>query len=271
MTNCLLYAMSLWWRRMRKGQRVYFTVRKSDMGNFPHFLFGEERRGRLRIISYKPIAPRRRRLPPLFFKGRVAWGDKRPPLLLTTPISESLMAIRIITPATELAVSMDDARAHARANGTDQDSEIRIRVRTLTAEAEHITGRVVINRTYEVTLPRFTDQITLPASPLFQVVSLQYRNEAGATQTLADTEYTVDRSTEPNAIVLMPGASWPTTQQHPEAVTLTAICGYGDTEASTPPEFKGFILAKVREFFAPAGAMESPHLVRILDGIKVYS
>ena len=181
------------------------------------------------------------------------------------------MAIRIITPADALAVSMEDARAHARANGTDQDSEIEIRVRALTAEAEHITGRVVINRTYAVTLPRFTDKVTLPASPLFQVVSLQYLDEAGATQTLDDATYTVDRSTEPNAIALMPGASWPSTKEHPEAVTLTVICGYGATEASTPAEFKGFILAKVREFFAPAGTPESPYLVRGLDGVKVYS
>ena len=181
------------------------------------------------------------------------------------------MATRLITPATALAVSMDDARAHARANGADQDSEIEIHVRALTAEAEHITGRVIINRTYAVTLPGFTEQITLPASPLFQVVSLQYLDEAGVTQTLDNTVYTVDRSTEPHAIALMPGASWPATKLHPEAVTLTVICGYGTTEASTPPEFKGFILAKVREFFAPAGTQESPYLVRMLDGVKVYS
>lgn len=181
------------------------------------------------------------------------------------------MTLRLISPPTALAVSMADARASARANGNDQDAEIEIRVRALTAEAEHITGRSIINRTYEVTTPGFTGVIPLPSSPLVEVVSLEYLDADGAVQTLSEDAYVVDRSIEPGFVTLAAGATWPATKQSPDAVTLTVICGYGDDETATPPAFKGYILAKVREYFAPAGTPESPHLIRGLDCLKVHS
>jgi hypothetical protein len=83
LSNCFIFAVLLWLRRARKGKRAYVTGRLSDMGRFPHFLYEELRRGERRIVSYKPIAPKRRILPPLLFKGRVAWGDDaHPPLEL---------------------------------------------------------------------------------------------------------------------------------------------------------------------------------------------
>ena len=181
------------------------------------------------------------------------------------------MAVRLITPPSALAVSMADARAHARANGNDLDPEIEIRVRALTAEAEHITGRSIINRTYEVTAPGFAGEIPLPSSPLVEVVSLKYTDVAGVTQSVNDGLYVIDREIEPGFIALAAGATWPATKEHPQAVKLTVICGYGPDESTTPAAFKGYILARVREFFAPAGTPESPYLIRGLDGEKVYS
>lgn len=75
MSNCILFAVLLWLRRFRKGARCYISMRKSDMGWFPHFLYGELRRGKYRLISYKPVNPKQKLLPPPLFKGRVAWGD----------------------------------------------------------------------------------------------------------------------------------------------------------------------------------------------------
>lgn len=75
MSNCFFFALRLYWRRKLKGKRCYISMRASDMGRFPHFLFGEWRGEKARVISYKPLHPRPRVMPPLLFKGRVAWGD----------------------------------------------------------------------------------------------------------------------------------------------------------------------------------------------------
>jgi hypothetical protein len=73
MTNCLLYAVALYLRRFQQGRRQYLQFRKSDMGWFPHFLYAEERRGKIRQVSYKPLTDSF--VPRLVFRGRVRWGD----------------------------------------------------------------------------------------------------------------------------------------------------------------------------------------------------
>lgn len=75
MSNCFIFAVLLCWRREAKGKRCYIAKRKSDMGNFPHFLVFELRRGTFRCISYKPTNPKHKTCPPPLFGGRAAWGD----------------------------------------------------------------------------------------------------------------------------------------------------------------------------------------------------
>lgn len=81
-TNCVAWAIALWWRRRKtapKGARVYFPIaRWSDWGPFWHVLYTERsRHGRVWVVSYKPSGPRKRKLPPPLFVGRVVFGDAR--------------------------------------------------------------------------------------------------------------------------------------------------------------------------------------------------
>ena len=175
----------------------------------------------------------------------------------------------IVTGPVNTAVSMNGARAAARINGTDQDAELEICVRALTAEAEHMTGRSIINRTFRVTMDAFSGNIELPVAPV-QSVAIKYRDLVGVEQTLDPQDYILDNVSTPCVIVLAPGKAWPSTFARINAVTVDVICGYGPDDTTTPAAFKGYILAKVREYFAPAGTPESPHLVRMLDSLKVY-
>lgn len=74
-SNCVIFAALLWLRRWRLAERPSISFRLSDSGPFLHFLYQETRRGRVRQISYKPVAPVRRLLPPPLFRGMVRWGD----------------------------------------------------------------------------------------------------------------------------------------------------------------------------------------------------
>lgn len=76
MTNCLFFALALYWRRRAKGSRCYVAMRPSDLGASPHFLFFELRHGRYRVVSYKPNNSRHKTCPPPVFKGHTAWGDE---------------------------------------------------------------------------------------------------------------------------------------------------------------------------------------------------
>lgn len=182
------------------------------------------------------------------------------------------MTIRVILAPVNMAVSLADARNAARVNGTDLDGELEIHVRALTAEAEHYTGRAIINRTYRVTLDGFPDAIEMPSTPLASIdsVSVKYIDEAGAEQTLDPADYIVDDKSEPGYIVPGVDLAWPATQTRVNAVNVVVSCGYGADHTTTPAPFKAFILARLREIYAPPGTPESPFLIRGLDCLRVY-
>lgn len=76
-SNCLLFALALYRRRVRAGREGYLVLRRSRLAlKSPHILYAERRRdGSLRVVSYVPREPARRKLPPALFRGRSRWGD----------------------------------------------------------------------------------------------------------------------------------------------------------------------------------------------------
>lgn len=75
-SNCILFALALYWRRRKKGREGYIMFRRSRMGPFFHALYAEVRRcGTLRIVSFKPLHPKEKKLPPPLFTGASRWGD----------------------------------------------------------------------------------------------------------------------------------------------------------------------------------------------------
>jgi hypothetical protein len=82
-SNCIVFAILLYVRRARKARKEnkrhtgYLALRRSDWGRFPHVLYASIRAdGSLRLVSYKPVSPKRRRIPPPLFRGAVKWGDR---------------------------------------------------------------------------------------------------------------------------------------------------------------------------------------------------
>lgn len=80
-SNCLFWACAMWWRlrkpnRRRGARERQFSWRGSRWGCFPHFgVMVACRDGRFRFISYKPINPRHKALPPPVFEGGPRFGD----------------------------------------------------------------------------------------------------------------------------------------------------------------------------------------------------
>lgn len=51
-------------------------MRRSRFGPFPHLLYAERRQdGRLRVVSYIPLHPKHKPIPPAVFWGQSKWGD----------------------------------------------------------------------------------------------------------------------------------------------------------------------------------------------------
>jgi hypothetical protein len=77
-SNCVVFALRLYVRRVRKGREGYLMWRRSRLRNvLGHVLYAEQRRhGGWRVVSWCPIECRPRMIAPPWFRGRVRHGDK---------------------------------------------------------------------------------------------------------------------------------------------------------------------------------------------------
>ena len=180
------------------------------------------------------------------------------------------MSLRLITPPAALAVSLEAARLSARLDGPEADVELRQVIGQHTRDAEHETGRALVQQTFRLTLDKFPPAFRLEHPPIIAVEHIKFYDANGVRQTLHPDDYLVDAESEPGEIVPAPGRAWPATQGRINAVEVQYSCGYGVDDSTVPDEIKGYILGKVAEHFAPAGTPKSEFLGGLLDRARVY-
>lgn len=127
---------------------------------------------------------------------------------------------------------------------------------------------------YSVTLWNYSQEIKLYAPPLLSVVSIEYTDPDGNTQTIDPSLYIVDSDSEPARIFPRPGQYWPPVLYVPNALRVTFVAGY-DTEPSTsgpgvPAALKTAMLMLISNYYenrdaAASGSYgEIPNHVRML-------
>jgi len=152
----------------------------------------------------------------------------------------------LVTPAASQPVTLSEAKAQCRVLSNDEDAYINGLIAAATAHAEKQTGRAILPQTWRLTLERFENEITLPQSPLRSVASVSYLDAAGASQTLANSVYTVDVTSTPGRIVLAKDQEWPETLESVNAVTIEYEAGY----TVAPAPIKHAILLLIGHWFA---------------------
>jgi uncharacterized phiE125 gp8 family phage protein len=151
------------------------------------------------------------------------------------------MALQLISAPAIEPVTLTEAKAHLRVEISDDDTYITALIVAARERAEGFLRRALITRTYDLYLDDFpaAGSIPLPKPPLQTVLSVKYIDANSVTQTLTEnTDYIVDRISEPGWIVLPSGLSWPTTKDVIASVIIRFKAGYGDTAASLPEVFK---------------------------------
>jgi uncharacterized phiE125 gp8 family phage protein len=196
------------------------------------------------------------------------------------------MSDELITPPTEMAVSLADVKANLRIDGTDLDSIVTIWIKGVIRGVENETNRALIRQGRRVTLDSFprntngTDGAILLRPRLISVTSVQFKDESGVLQTLDPTDYKVDDTGQagtikPGWIVPAKGKGWPATDCQINTVIVDYICGDGETAGDVPPDMALYLIAKVTEQFDPAvrperETVQSNYLDRRLDPYRVY-
>lgn len=143
------------------------------------------------------------------------------------------MAIRVVTPPAYYPITLAELKDHLNVTHTDQDDLIEAYLAAAVSHAEVFTGRAFVNRTLELVLDAFQDQIEIPKPPLVQVNSITYLDSNGDTQVLVeDTDFAVDTVSQPGWVVQID--DWPDTLDRINAVTIQYVAGYGD-DGNSPP------------------------------------
>lgn len=121
---------------------------------------------------------------------------------------------------------------------------------------EGYTHRALITQTWESRFDDFAPRLFLPFPPLQSVTTVNYIDTAGVEQTVNSAVYNVDTYSQPGAVSLVYGQTWPTPRLEPHAVRITFVAGFGDAGSDVAEELRTAILMlvntwmSVREFTA---------------------
>lgn len=171
-------------------------------------------------------------------------------------------SLKLITGPTSYPVSLAEAKEHLRVTEDDEDLLIEALITAACQYVEEYMGRALHSQTFDLYLDQFPTeqsvlpkQITLPRSPLIEVVDVFYSDTNSSEQTFADTDYTVDAASEHPRVVLLESTSWPSTRGGANAVRIRFRSGYVDTNNSpatgeVPEVIRSAILLMIGHLYA---------------------
>lgn len=188
------------------------------------------------------------------------------------------MALKLITPAAELAVSLADVKAHLRVDTTDEDTLITAYITAAAELAEQATGRALMPQTWELTLDAFPEAFEITRLPAASITSLKYWDVTGTQQTMGTGLYTLDSTDDfgPAYVVPVYGGMWPVNRDQINAVALRYVAGYA-AAANVPESIKAWIKLQVGAMYEnreAEGVVQTYALGfadRLLDRYKVHA
>jgi uncharacterized phiE125 gp8 family phage protein len=166
------------------------------------------------------------------------------------------------TAATIEPVSLDEAKRQcgiAEAIGYHDETLTR-HIKTAREMVERLTGRQLINATWDLVLDGFpsgAQPIKIPKNPLSSVTSITYLDSDGVSQTWTSSNYRVTTSKEPATVSLAYQVSYPATRGIEGSVTVRFVAGYGSTMLSVPGGLRDLVLMFVEQLYTGTEIPES--------------
>lgn len=159
-----------------------------------------------------------------------------------------------VQPAVE-PVTLTEAKAQCRvdAHNTADDALLSRLIRTARQLTEDEANRRWITQTVAIVFPCWPacGPLELPVGPVQSVTSVGYRDGDGSDQTLTGHEAWVAHRPP---LVGPPSTGWPALEANRmQAVTVTAVAGYGDAAASVPAHAAQAMLLAIGHWYGFRG------------------
>lgn len=130
-------------------------------------------------------------------------------------------------PATE-PVMLAEVKTRLRIDSSADDAGVNRLIAAATRYAQSVCRRAFVTQTWTLILDAFPcGSISVPLPPLQSVVEITYVDSNGTTQTLASTEYVVDKAGMIGLVHRAYQKEWPATRAQPMAVRVKFTAGYG--------------------------------------------
>ncbi len=159
----------------------------------------------------------------------------------------------LVTGPTETPVSLAAAKAHLRVEHGEDDILIAAMIAAAVSTIDGWSGwlgRCLVTQTWSRAFSGFpcAGSMLLPFPDASDVSVTYLPSGGGASVTLATSEWHHVRLASGDAVALADGATWPSTADHPAAVTLTADYGYGEA-ADVPAAIRSALLLMVGDLY----------------------
>lgn len=158
--------------------------------------------------------------------------------------------VRTVAPAAT-PVSLAEVKAHLRVDHADEDVYLGALIDAATAlldGADGALGRALVTQTWRHDFDGWNGAELRLAMPGASSVSIAYTDTAGASQTLAGTEYEVVEDSRGTVIVPASGKVWPALADVASPVRVTATHGFGNA-AAVPAAIKQAMLLMIGDWY----------------------
>jgi len=139
-------------------------------------------------------------------------------------------------------IELDEAKTYLRVDDDSQDEVISRAVASAVGHVEAYTATRLLTQTVELRAGTFDDLDHLPIGPIQSIVSIQYLDTLGATQTLDASQYELFGAGLERGIRPAINFRWPTVRRVSDAIMVTAIVGYGAPGDAPEPVMRAVFL-----------------------------
>lgn len=159
----------------------------------------------------------------------------------------------LVTAPTEEPLSIAEAKTHVGLPQSvrDHDSHLQRLITSARQMVEDEANRQIITATWDFTFDCFPlgrDALLLPRAPLSSISSVSYTDADGGSQTWSSSNYTASTDRDPGRVFPVFNTVWPTTRHIEDALTVRAVCGYGQ-RADVPDKVRSLLLLLVDGWF----------------------
>lgn len=154
------------------------------------------------------------------------------------------MILQVVTDAAAEPITITEATYHLKSQGitfdSDETTELTSIIKAARLMAENHTRRKFITQTMKVFMDDWTTYVTLGVGPVSAIASVQYLDTAGATQTLATSEYSTDLISS-NPRVFFHGTLPDLQENKYNRVWVNFTAGYGAASTNVPEDIRSAI------------------------------